>query len=587
MSEKRSGRIFSEYMPLPMCKLDTRGKVLNASPGIDQVFLYDGIKGADIFALTGIKHEQFTEAAKNKKTLTIYRNEKTFRIVPAFVGKKEPAGIALYFMDVTDFEQAEKKYEEEKLCVIVVNVDNFDELLSGTGDDAQASLASEIDKTIRQWGSSMKASVTKYRDNMYIIMLQNKYLEEQIEKKFPILDQVREIETEVDFPVTLSIGCGKDCGSPTEAEDFAVEARDLALGRGGDQAIVKEGDKFYYYGGKTQTVEKSNKGKSRIIGHALTRLIENAENVLIMGHKNPDMDAFGAALGIYRLARPINKETYIIVNKYNEALAPIYKMVKETGDYSIITSRKALNIAKKETLVIIVDTHRAGITDCPEILEIAEKSAVIDHHRKAEDFIKNPTLVYIEPYASSTAELVTEILQYSRDKKSIVKIEAEALLAGISVDTNRFAVKTGVRTFEAAAWLRKSGADTTTVKRLFQTNLETFKTRANCMANADFLEEGIAISICEGRNVNAQIINSQVADELLTIKGIKASFVAGRNEEGRTVLSARSLGDINVQTIMEEFDGGGHLTTAGAQMDMEPREAIEKVKEILKKEKTE
>jgi len=583
MAEKRIEKIFSKYIPLPMCIVDPKGKVSSASPSIGEVFLYDRIKGADIFALTGIKHEKLLQACENKEEPVISRNSRTFRIIPAAVGNKESASIALYFMDITDFEVAEQKYEEEKVCVGIVNVDNFDELLSGTPDESQAALTSEIDKVLRQWGASMKASVTKYRDNMYIVMFEKKYMLEQIEKKFPVLDQIREIETEVDFPVTLSIGVGTGGDSPTQAEEFAADARDLALGRGGDQAIIKEGDKLFYYGGKTQTVEKSNKGKSRIIGHALTRLIENADSVLIMGHKNPDMDSFGAALGIYRLAQPINKKTYIIINKYNEALEAIYHTVKETGDYNIITNRKAMNIISKDTLVIVLDTHRPSITECPELLETAEKSAVIDHHRKTEEFIKNPTLVYTEPYASSTSELVAEILQYSGDKKSIVKTEAEALLAGISVDTNRFAVKTGVRTFEAAAWLRKSGADTATVKRFFQTDLDTFKKRAICMASADFLENGIATSICEGENINAQIINSQVADELLTIKGIKASFVAGRNEEGQTVVSARSLGDINVQTIMEKFGGGGHLTTAGAQMDISPEEAVEEVKKILEK----
>ena len=382
--------------------------------------------------------------------------------------------------------------------------------------------------------------------------------------------------------MSLSIGigiCGKNL---IETEEYANAALDLALGRGGDQAVIKQGSKVEYYGGKLQTVEKGNKGKSRVVAHALKQLIDQSKRVVIMGHANPDMDAFGSALGIYRMCMTIGRDAYIVINNVNESLQVIYQQAKATENYQFINNKKAEAITDKDTLVVLLDTHRPSYSENARLLELTDRIVVIDHHRRAEDCVAAPTLSYIESYASSTAELVSEILQYAAPKKTLVKLEAEALLAGMTVDTNRFAVKTGVRTFEAAAWLRRAGADTAEVKRFFQTDMEAFKVRARCIAAADFHEEGIATSICDGWNENAQVLNSQVADELLTIKGIKASFVAGRTETGRTVISARSLGDINVQVLMERMGGGGHLTTAGAQVECTPEEAISQVIDMIK-----
>lgn len=365
-------------------------------------------------------------------------------------------------------------------------------------------------------------------------------------------------------------------------EDYANAAMDLALGRGGDQAVIKRGSKIEYYGGKLQTVEKGNKGKSRVVAHALKQLIEQSKRVVIMGHTNPDMDCFGAALGIYRLCIMYGREAYIVLNEINDSLEAIYRQARETDTYNFINNKKAESITDKETLVVLVDTHRPSYAENANLFTLTDKVVVIDHHRRAEDCIENATLSYIESYASSAAELVSEIIQYAAPKKTLVKLEAEALLAGMTIDTNRFAVKTGVRTFEAAAWLRRAGADTTEVKRFFQTNLDAFKVRAKSIAAAEFHDNGIATSISEGCNEGAQVLNSQVADELLNIRGVRASFVAGRTETGKTVISARSLGELNVQVIMEKLGGGGHLTTAGAQVDCSPEEVISKVLDIIK-----
>lgn len=582
MTKTNLEEVLSGRIPLPVCFVDSNGKISAVSPKIGEVFLYDSLTGTDFFALTGISKEQLKDAAREGGDLTLRSNGKTFKINISFTD--EDGEMVLFFTDMTELAAMTARYKKEQPCFAVVAVDNYDELVSSTADENRQSVMTQIDKCIRNWGASIEASVTRYNSHSYMLVFERSYFDQQERSRFPVLDEVREIDTDGDFPITLSIGIGIGGQNPLANDDSACEALDLALARGGDQAVVKEGDHISFYGGRTQTVEKGNKGKSRIIGHALCRLIDAASNVLIMGHRDPDMDAFGAALGMYRLAKPRNKNTYIVVNSYNDALSVIYKAAETTGEYDIIKNARAKSLADKDTLVIVVDTHRPSICECPELLLLGGNIAVIDHHRKGGEFIHNPTLAYAEPYASSASELVTEILQYTIERRFLKKIEAEALLAGMMVDTNRFSVKTGVRTFEAAAWLKRAGADIADVKRFFQGDKETFRLRAQGILAAEFSENGGAYSICEGQNENAQIINSQIADELLTVRGVKASFVAGVNAHGQTVISARSIGDINVQTIMEEFGGGGHMNTAGAQMDIAPEEAIEQIRKIAEKE---
>ncbi|MEG0829502.1 MAG: DHH family phosphoesterase [Anaerovoracaceae bacterium] len=582
MYVSRIEKLLSKYSPIPLCVINAEGKVSRANSKIGDVFIYDGITEADVYALTGIKHSHIIEATEKEEPLTISRSGKKFKIQTSFIGVGETASIVMYFIDVTNYEALKTLHNRERLCMAIVNVDNFDGLVATTGEEARIIVSSEIDKTIRHWAIKMEASVTRLKNHLYFLVFSYCQYTKLIESKVAILDDVRGIETEADFPVTLSIGIGVGGKTPAQTEQYAADSLDLALGRGGDQAVVKDIRKIEYYGGKTQAVEKGNKGKSRIIAHALKQLMEQSSKVIIMGHKNPDMDCFGSALGVYRIAETVKKDAYVVINNYNEALTIIYEAAVETEEYQFISSEKAIAMADENTLLIILDTHRPELVESPELLEIAPRLVVIDHHRRAENAIDNQILSYMEPYASSTAELVTEIVQYSDEKKILTKFEAEALLAGITVDTNRFAVKTGVRTFEAASWLRRCGADTTSVKRYFQADLESFKIRSKCVANAQFIEGNIAISICPGENVNAQIVNSQVADELLSVKGIRATFVVGKNEEGDTVVSARSLGEVNVQLIMEKFGGGGHLNTAGARVSTTPEETIEQLKEILK-----
>lgn len=583
----RIEKLLAHYSIVPTCIINQLGKVTRANSKIAEVFKYDGIVGNDIFALTGVKVQDIIKAAEEGSFIVIKRNEKAFKILAGFIGEGETAAIMLYFVDITSFENLKEIYNDNQTCIALINVDNFDELMNSAGEERELEVSAEIDKHIRAWVENMGAAVARYRDHLYEVVLTHKNYKSIVANKFEILDDIRQIETETDFPATLSIGIGIGGKTIRESEDYAQGALDLALGRGGDQAVVKNVANFEYYGGKSQSVEKGFKGKSRIIAHALKLLMNQSSKIFIMGHKNPDLDSFGAALGIYRMAQLVGKETYIILNEYNDTMTDMIDDAKSTDEYEFISSEKALSLADENSLVVVVDTHRPQLVESIELIEMVKRTVVIDHHRRAEDVLPYQIMSYMESYASSASELVTEVVQYANEKskkKVLTKLEADALMAGIMVDTNRFAVKAGVRTFEAASWLRRAGADLVNVRRYFQADSESLRVKALCLANAKFYEGGVAMSACPGENINSQIVNSQVADELLTIKGIKASFVAGHNEHGKTVISARSLGDINVQMVMEKFGGGGHLNTAGAQVDETPEEILEKIKEALEKE---
>ena len=591
MAELNYKEILTEKVPLPMCIVNENGKIIDSNAYMDEVFVYDEIKDYDFFALTGIKVEELEASAESRVFKTIERNNKIFRLVTSRAESQSDSEaededdlsgvIVVFFNDITAYETLREEYTNERVCVARVNIDNYDEMKANTSPDMRMTISSEADKIIRKWAGKIGGSIVNMSRSEYIIYFEYRHVDEMIRNKFSILDEVRNIETQADFPMSLSIGVGIGGESIIETRDYADGALDLALGRGGDQAVVRRVNKIEYYGGKLQTVEKGNKGKSRVVAHALSRLIDQADRVMIMGHRNPYMDAFGAALGMFRVCMMNGKNSSIVIDEVNDSLQTIYKQAKERGIYTFLTHDRAKELIDENTLLIVLDTHRPSFVECKDLLDCTDRIVVIDHHRRAVDAISNPVLSYIESYASSTAELVTEILQYTGNKRDLDKLEAEALLAGMTVDTNRFAVKTGVRTFEAAAWLRRAGADTTEVKRLFQSDLDDFKTRSRGLSSAHIGEDGIATSICPGYNQEAQIINSQVADELLNVRGVKASFVAGRDETGQTVVSARSLGDVNVQLIMEKLGGGGHLTTAGAQVEMSPEEVLTMVRNIL------
>lgn len=540
------------------------------------------IPSFDITKLLGEDSDKVKDVKVKDKVYRVLHN-----VVKIDIKHEERYIIMLYWVDNTNFYNLKEKYNDEKPNVAFIQVDNYDDVLQSTEEGYRPLVIAEIDRRINLWVSRMNGLVKKYQKDKYLVVFENRYLENLEVKKFTILDDIREINVGNKIPVTLSIGVGVNGKNLSHLEEYAFTALELALGRGGDQAVVRKISSFEFYGGKTKAVEKRNKVKARIIAHALRQLIDQSNKVIIMGHKSPDMDSFGAAIGVYRAVINRGKEAYIVIDKVNAGIENIYNKFKKKEEYKFIGCLEASEQIQKDDLVVVVDTHKPSFTGCPELLEKAGRIVLIDHHRRGTEFIENTVLTYLQPYASSTAELVTEILQYIDDKMRIEKIEAEALLAGITVDTKNFSFKTGVRTFEAASLLRRAGADTTEVRQLFQDDLDTFIARANVVRNAEILEEGIAISACKENIKNVQLVAAQGADELLNIRGITTSFVLGSKEDGIIFISGRSLGNINVQRILEKLGGGGHLTVAGTQLkDVTFDEAkamlIDAIKEYLK-----
>ena len=566
-------------IPVPRLTIDRQGKVLSANEHMGEVFLYEGIVGADVFMLTGIKTADLFSCAESGRHPLVNRNDKIFRIL-AFYETEDPDVLTLLFTDVTAFEELKDRYNDEKPCIAKVHIDNYDELIEAQAGSEFNNLSAQIEKIINDWAAGLNGSVSRVKNSRFNIWFAQSNLEKEGFLKFDILDEVRKLETNADFPASLSIGIGAGGRTMDVTESYADGALDLALGRGGDQAIIKRINKIEYFGGKLQTVEKSNKGKSRIVGHAMTLLISQAPKIFIMGHRHPDMDSFGAALGMARLCMTNNKNPFIVVENPNESLVSLLDQAKDRGIYNFIGCERAKELCESDSLVIIVDTHRPDMVQCPELLDISQKVAVIDHHRRMESSIELPVLNYMESYASSASELVAEILQYMLPRKEMEKLEAEALMAGITVDTNHFSIRSGVRTFEAAAWLRRQGADPSVVKRFFQESSENLKIKSKAISEASIMKNNIAIASLEGMRNDAQLLCAQTADKLLTLKGIKASFVCGRDMDRRTVISARSLGEINVQVVMEKMGGGGHLTNAAAQVDLSVEGAIKRIMEI-------
>ena len=560
--------------PLPELTIDDQGKVTSANIHIGEVFIYEGILGTDVFAITGYRGAEFRENATTGRYVSLERNNKSFRIY-SYKMDPDKEEWTLLFRDVTSLEELRAKYIAERPCMVKVQIDNYDELIEAVRDAGGSNLSARIDSIVRSWSEDMKASVSRVNNNRYNIWVTQKYVESERFRKFEILDEVRKLETNADFPASLSIGVGLGGEDLEETEGYADAAIQLALGRGGDQAVINRANKMSYFGGKLQTVEKSNKGKSRIVGHALAQLILQAPRIFIMGHVHSDMDSFGSTLGIARLCMVNGKKPYIVIEDPNESLETVYDQAKESEKYVMINCDRAIGLCESDSLVIVVDTHKKDMVQCPELLGISRKVVVIDHHRKADRGIEDPILIYMESYASSACEMVTEILQFTlQKKKQVEKLEAEALMAGIMVDSSFFSVRAGVRTFEAATWLRRQGADPTEVKRFLQEDWENVKIKSQALLGAEIGDSGVAIASLPGERGDAQLLCAQTADRLLSLRGVRASFACGTDSGHRTVVSARSLGEVNVQVIMEKLSGGGHLTNAAAQVNKPVEEVI-------------
>ena len=447
-------------------------------------------------------------------------------------------------------------------------IDNYEETMQRLESEEKPQATAEIDKCIYEWANETNGVLLKIEKDRYVYFFEQRYLEKVKEDKFSVLDKIKEININDKTQFTLSIAVSNEGSTDKEKYKSAQTAMDIVLGRGGDQAVIRENEIYKFFGGRAQEVEKRTKVKARVVAHALENLIQNSQKVMIMGHTNPDMDAIGSCMGIYRLAKSLGKDAYIIYDKNVTQIESFLKSIEKDSEYEDIMINKevAIENINEETLLVIVDTNKINYVEAPELLDKTEKIVVIDHHRRSTDYIEKATLIFQEVYASSTAELVTELLQYVDVKVDLREREAESLYAGIMMDTKNFTFKTGVRTFEAAAYLRRCGVDIIRVKKWFQSDLKSFNKIADVVKKAQIVNDTIAISIYDKKAKDVSLICAKAADELLTISDITASFVIG-NLGDRVCISGRSIGDINVQIILEKLGGGGHITLAGAQVE--------------------
>ncbi|HIT70905.1 MAG TPA: DHH family phosphoesterase [Candidatus Scatovivens faecipullorum] len=488
--------------------------------------------------------------------------------------------VSLYFIDETKYNELFDLYNKSKTCIGIAMIDNYEELIQRILPEKKIELLAKIEKEIIEWITRTGGLIIKTERDHFAFVFEQQYLSEFEKERFNILDKVKTIELDDGkIPITLSIAVSNDGKNNYEKYKSALTAMDIVLGRGGDQAVVRKNGKYKFYGGKTLEVEKRTKVKARTISQSISKAILESDNVVIMGHKNIDIDAIGSALGLYRLSKTLEKECYIISEPQGKSLEKFLDNLQKLEQYKgvIISEEDSAEIIKENTLLIVVDTHKTSYVEFPDILDKIERKIVIDHHRKAPDCIENTLVSFHEVYASSTAELVTEIVQYAQDNVELTLIEAESLYGGIMVDTKDFTFKTGVRTFEAAAYLRKYGVDIIRVKKWFQADLESYNKIANIVRNVEIHNDTIAIAIYDEENENGNLICAKAADELLTISDITASFVMTKIGE-KVFISGRSIGDINVQVILEKLGGGGHITLAGAQLE---GVSVEKAKEDL------
>ena len=565
--------------PFPLIIMETDGNIIWKSSKFNSEFMDVDINS--YMNDLSIELRSDIESREDKKNRDIVRQitigNRIYKIIGRYVdfknkdrdkkGKKEYM-IILHFIDDTENLKLQKEYKDSKSCVGIIMVDNYEETIRGLDASEKPIVTAEIDKKMYDWASLTNGVLIKSDRDRYVYLFEQRYLETLKEDKFSILDKIKEIDTKEKVQFTLSIAVSNEGLTDKQKYESAQGAMDVVLGRGGDQAVIRENEIYKFFGGRAEEVEKRTKVKARVVAHALENLIKESKKVMIMGHNNPDMDSIGSCMGIYRLAKTLDTNAYIVSSEDVPALKAFNKELEIDSEYEdvIINKEVAMENVDEDTLLVVVDTHKVNYVDAPELLKEVKKIVIVDHHRRSADYIENATLMFQEVYASSAAELVTELLQYAETKINLKTIEAESLYAGIMMDTKNFTFKTGVRTFEAAAYLRRCGVDIIRVKKWFQSDLKSFNTIADIVKRADIVNTTIAISIYDKTSKEASLICAKAADELLTISDITASFVLGNTGE-KICISGRSIGDINVQVILEKLGGGGHITLAGAQVE--------------------
>ena len=577
------------HSPFPLIILETDGNIIWRSTRYVSEFANEDMSVYIGNLLDSINKK--IEIQKDDKDKNIIENIKIgnndYKVLGEFIksgtiSKKNQSDkymMILYFIDETEENKLRREYENSKNCIGIIMIDNYEETMLQLDAEERPGVIAEIEKSIYEWANRIDGILIKADRDRFVYIFDYKYLEKIKEDKFSILDTIKDITINNKVQVTLSIAISNDGETNKEKYKTAGAAMDVILGRGGDQATIRENEKYQFYGGRTTEFEKRTKVKARIVAHALEELIKESEQIMIMGHKNPDIDAIGSALGIYRLAKSLDKKANIVASTEGLALKELVQSLSEDEEYKdvIINKEVAENQITPDTLLVVVDTNKTDYVEMPELLDKTGKIAIIDHHRRSTEFIKDSILTFHEVYASSAAELVTEVLQYTEVQPKLTTLEAEALYAGIMMDTKNFTFKTGVRTFEAAAYLRRYGIDIIKVKKWFQTDLETYKKIMNIIDRTEVVKDIIGISTYVSEDKDAGIVCAKAADELLTIGNITTSFVLGTTETGISI-SGRYVGEINVQLILEKMGGGGHSTVAGAQVQ---GKSIDEVKQEL------
>ena len=566
-------------MPIGILLVNDNFDIEWANPYMTSTLEYDTLIGESLYSLS----DEFHTLVKSDeiKDMTVTLGERKYKVYYRSDDR------LFYLFDITEQVEIETLYYADRTVIGILFIDNYDELSQGMDDQTRSNLNSLVTSLVNEWGANHGIFVKRISSDRFLAVFNESILKDLELSKFAILDDLREVTSKDNLALTLSIGVGAGSASLVELGSMAQSGLDLVLGRGGDQVAIKHpSGKVKFYGGKTNPVEKRTRVRARVISHALRDLIQESDQVFVMGHKMPDMDAIGAAVGVAKMAA-MNKVKGRIVLDFNEYDRSVMRLMEEIeGDDELferfITPEEALADMTENSLLVVVDTHKPSMVIDERLLQRMERVVLIDHHRRGEEFITNTLLVYMEPYASSTAELVTELLEYQPKHEKLSMLEATAMLAGIIVDTKSFTLRTGSRTFEAASYLRSNGADTVLVQRLLKEDLETYMERAKIVETVEFVGDGIAIARGEAGKIYSPVLIAQTADILLTMKDVNASFVLAERSEGGVGISARSMGEVNVQIVMENMGGGGHLTNAATQMpDGTIDEAIVQLKQVI------
>ncbi len=577
-------KVLLRELEIPYAMLDDGGKIVWTNEAFEKVVHKDrGYRKSITSLFPSVTRERLPGEQERSELDIVYENSnyvakmrkislEDMLVSSDIVDGENFSGylIAFYLFDETALRIALQEVDDQSLAVGLIYLDNYDEALDSVEEVRRSLLVALIDRKVNKYVSALDGICKKLEKDKYMVILRKKATVLLRESRFDLLDEVKTVNIGNEMAVTISIGMGLDGLTYAQNFEFARNAIELALGRGGDQAVMKTPQEITYFGGKSQQVEKSTRVKARVKAQALREIITGKEKVLIMGHRMADVDSIGAAVGIYRISTTLERKAYIVLNDISTSLRPMVESFKNHEDYQedmIIGSQQAIELAGSNTVLVVVDVNKPSITECPELLRLCKSIVVLDHHRQGTEVVENATLSYVEAYASSACEMVSEILQYIGESIKISPEEADCMYSGIMIDTSNFMTKTGVRTFEAAAFLRRNGADVTRVRKLFREEAIEYKTKADAVSQAEIYRDVFAVSTCSSEGIESPtVMGAQAANELLNIRGVKASFVL-TEYQNQIFVSARSIDEVNVQVIMEKMGGGGHLSAAGCQLN--------------------